>query len=147
MCTEAGVPDHVDEVIEMARNCLASPTVQRAIASGSYYREVPFTIPLDDGGFAVGRIDLLSRDGDGVVVADYKSDRITGPEIDARMDVYQGQAETYALSMARATGLSVRDVVLVFARPGIERTFDNELGSRGHGSVNPLAEARSHAKL
>jgi len=122
ICMEAGVPDQVAEVIEMARNCLASPTVQRAIASGSYYREVPFTIPMADRGFALGRIDLLLPHGDEVVIVDYKTDRVTEAQVGKRVEVYRTQATAYALGIFRSTGRPVSEVVLVFGWPGIEQS-------------------------
>ncbi len=120
MSLEAGVPDHLDEVIEMARNCLASPTVQRAIASGSYYREVPFTIPADDGGLAVGRIDLLFEDADELRLVDYKTDRVTEADLKNHVEIYGEQGSAYAIGANRSTGLAVGEVVFVFARLGIE---------------------------
>ena len=61
VCAEAAIPEREDEVLEMARRCLASPTVKRALESGEWWREVPFTVQAD-GGFAVGRVDLVFRD-------------------------------------------------------------------------------------
>ena len=49
ICAESGSPSTLDEVVELARRCLESPTVKRAIESGTYQREVPFTVPWDGG--------------------------------------------------------------------------------------------------
>ncbi len=83
VCLEAEIEDRAKEVREMAERCLSSPTVKRAIESGTCQREVPFTVPWD-GGFATGRIDLVYRDEDGLVVVDYKTDEVaTGDAGDA----------------------------------------------------------------
>ena len=61
----------------MARACLASPVVARALAADELWREVPYTRRVADG-YATGRIDLVFREGDELVVADWKSDSV-GP--------------------------------------------------------------------
>lgn len=63
ICGEAELDDHVDEVIRLARRCLASNVVQRALAADELVRELPFTIEIPDGpGYVNGRIDLLFRE-------------------------------------------------------------------------------------
>ena len=129
VCEEADVSDHLDEVLAMARNCLASEVVQRAIRSGAWWREVGFVVPEEgsrengDGGsasskagYTTGRVDLVFRDGQGVVVVDYKTNAVG----EAATEGHSGQAETYARGVGAATGLGVSDVVLVFARTGAE---------------------------
>jgi PD-(D/E)XK nuclease superfamily len=135
----------------MARNCLASPTVQRAIASGSLHREIPFTTPMNDNGFAVGRVDLLFRQGYELVIVDYKTDRVTEAQVGERMDVYRNQAAAYVSGILRSTGLSVNEVVFVFGRPGIERSVvpdpgfglplrsSERPGARGFPEVAPMS--------
>jgi ATP-dependent helicase/nuclease subunit A len=127
VCEEADVSDHLDEVLAMARNCLASEVVQRAMRSGRWWREVAFVVPgagssesgggaSSDAGYTTGRVDLVFRDGEGIVVVDYKTDA-TGA---TAMEGHAGQAETYGRGVGAATGLEVSDVVLVFARTGAE---------------------------
>jgi ATP-dependent helicase/nuclease subunit A len=123
VCEEADVTEHLDEVLAMARNCLASDAVQRAVRSGAWWREVTFMVPgtgssenghdaSPEAGHTSGRVDLVFRDGEGIVVVDYKTDA-TGA---AAMASHAGQAETYGRGVEAATGLDVKDVVLVFAR-------------------------------
>lgn len=119
---EAGVPGHADEVAALARACLASGVVQRARAAERAAREVAFTLPVGDG-FVEGRVDLLFREPDGLVIADYKTDRVTPEQVDARLAVYRNQAAVYAFAVAEATGLPVKEVVFVFARAGVERAI------------------------
>ena len=73
-----GIAEAADEVLEMARACLASPVVARALAADELWREVPYTRRVADG-YATGRIDLVFREGDELVVADWKSDSV-GPD-------------------------------------------------------------------
>ena len=77
VCLVAGIEDAADEVLELARACLASPVVARALAADELWREVPYTRRVEDG-YATGRIDLVFREGDELVVVDWKSDSV-GP--------------------------------------------------------------------
>jgi ATP-dependent helicase/nuclease subunit A len=112
------------EVLDLARRCLASASVQRALSADRYEREVPFAAVLNDGTQLVGRMDLVFREGDGLVIVDFKTDDVTTAEkVDAATAGHSGQAAAYAHAVERATGLAVREVVLVFARAGVERSL------------------------
>src|SRR5262249_55647204 len=58
---------------------LASPMVARALAADELWREVAYTRRVADG-YATGRIDLVFREGDELVVADRQSES-TGPAV------------------------------------------------------------------
>jgi ATP-dependent helicase/nuclease subunit A len=127
VCEEADVTEHLDEVLAMARNCLASEVVQRALQSRRWWREVGFVVPgtgssenrhdaCSEAGYTTGRVDLVFRDDQGIVVVDYKTDAVGA----TAMESHAGQAETYGRGVRAATGLEVKDVVLVFARTGGE---------------------------
>ncbi len=60
VCADGGTDDHLEEVLELARRCLETPIVRRAMTTADVHREVPFTMPADDGGFV--------RTGSGVEV-------------------------------------------------------------------------------
>ena len=120
ICVEAGIPEQVEGVIQMARNCLASPTVERALASGSYTREATFALA-GGRGLGVGRVDLLFYEGTESVIIDFKSDQIAETDIQQRMPLYEEQARAYATGVSESIVSSVRRVVFVFARLGIER--------------------------
>ena len=120
VCAEAGLLDRTGEVQEMAARCLSSAAVRRALASGAYWREVPFTV-IRGGGFAVGRVDLVYREGDALVVVDYKSDEVDAAQVEGHARAHHaGQAEVYAEALEQVTGLDVRQVVFVFPRAGVE---------------------------
>ena len=104
----------------MAARCLSSGAVRSALDSGTYWREVPFTVTRG-GGFAVGRVDLVYREGDALVVVDYKSDEVDAAQVEGHARTHHaGQAEAYADALARSTGCPVRRVVFVFPRAGSE---------------------------
>ncbi len=123
VCAEGGVEEHLAAVAAMARRCLGSAGVRRALASGSFHREVAFMVAGPDGALASGRVDLVFRDGEELVIVDYKTDTVAEAAVDAHIARHREQAALYAHAVARATGLAVREVVFVFARPGVERAF------------------------
>lgn len=120
ICAEFGIPQSTGEVIEMARRCLASPTVKRAIESGSYQREVPFTLRRN-GCYLAGRVDLVFNDGNELIVVDYKTDDVEGDDVaEHAQEVHGGQAESYAGAITTASGRPVTVIVFVYCRPGAQ---------------------------
>ncbi len=95
VCLEGDIAHDLPDVISMCRACLDSPSVNRALQLGSWWREVPFVVSHPSGGKAAergrltnGRVDMVFRDGDELVVVDYKTDK----------DVTEETAKKYALS-------------------------------------------------
>ena len=85
----------------------------------------PFTGPLVNG-----RVDLVHRDGDELIVIDYKTDRDVTKENaeDHAREKHSGQAEVYAQALAAASGLPAREVVFVYCKAGVEVAFrDGEI--------------------
>jgi ATP-dependent exoDNAse (exonuclease V) beta subunit len=110
----------------MCRACLQAESVQRALAGGRWWREVPFVLSRGNGdaggALATGRVDLVHEDGDELVVIDYKTDRdVTAENAEAHaLAKHSGQAEIYAQAFGAATGMPVREVVFVYCKAGIE---------------------------
>ncbi|HEY7802685.1 MAG TPA: PD-(D/E)XK nuclease family protein, partial [Dehalococcoidia bacterium] len=75
-------------------------------------------------GLAEGRIDLLfvedAPEGRGIVIVDFKTDAVSARDIETRAAHYRTQMLVYAWAAERAAGMPVREVVFLFARPGIE---------------------------
>ncbi|MBF6600840.1 MAG: UvrD-helicase domain-containing protein [Dehalococcoidia bacterium] len=158
IAAEFGLLGREQEVAQVAGRALRSPVVARALASGGrVLRELAFTAPLPPhdrndgggGGLAEGRIDLLfsERDDDGdagIVIVDFKTDAVTAREVDERAAQYRNQMLVYGWAAERATGLPVREVVFLFARPGIERAtvFDAALRAEAAELLsNPQTQA------
>ncbi len=133
VCAEGGVEEHLHAVTAMARRCLGSAAVKRALASGSFPREVAFMVAGTDGALASGRVDLVFRQGGELVIVDYKTDTVAEAAVDEHSERHREQAALYAHAVARSTGLPISEVVFVFARPGVERAFaaDAELMELG----------------
>jgi len=128
VCFEGDIAADLDDVIAMCRACLRAPSVQRALAGGRCWREVPFVLSRDrdadpdTGPLLSGRVDMVYRDGDELVVIDYKTDGDVTKETAAQyaLSHHAGQAEVYRQALASATGLAVREAVFVYCKAGAE---------------------------
>ncbi len=65
---------------------------------------------------------MVFRDGDELVVVDYKTDKDVTEETAEKYALahHAGQGEVYANGLATATGLKVREVVFVYCKAGAE---------------------------
>ena len=129
VCLEGDIADQLDDVVAMCRACLHSHCVQRALADGRWWREVPFVLSravdaavADAGPLATGRVDMVHEHDGELIVIDYKTDKDVTPESAEQhaLDHHSGQAEIYAEALAAATGLRVREVVFVYCKAGVE---------------------------
>jgi ATP-dependent exoDNAse (exonuclease V) beta subunit len=90
------------------------------LAGGRVWRETPFTWTDPHGVSFSGKLDLLAETTSGLLILDYKTDRVTGDELAARVDAYRPQALIYRDAMR---GLMKRDdvrLVLCFVDVGKE---------------------------
>ncbi len=94
--------------------------------SNKLLREVPVYFAMDsEAGSANpmdqimirGRLDLLIPIGDGFIIVDYKTDRVSGAELEQRTEMYRGQLQLYAQAIQRITGKNVIETILVFLHP------------------------------
>jgi ATP-dependent exoDNAse (exonuclease V) beta subunit len=129
VCKEGDIADDTDDVVAMCRACLLAPSVQGALAEGRFWREVPFVLSraaeetdADRGPLVSGRVDMVSRDGDELIVVDYKTDKGVTEDSAEQYAIahHAGQAEVYAQALSAATGLPVREVVFVYCKAGAE---------------------------
>ena len=90
------------------RGALAHPVLRRAAAARTCRREVPIALTLDDGVLVEGVVDAAFVDDGGWTVVDFKTD----VELGGRIEEYRRQVALYARAIARATGASVRGVLL-----------------------------------
>lgn len=68
-----------------------------------------------------GVADCFFEEDDGIVIVDYKTDRVFAEEdILARAEYYRGQIGAYAQALSRICGRNVKESVLFFLAPGKE---------------------------
>jgi ATP-dependent exoDNAse (exonuclease V) beta subunit len=116
-----GLSDSQDDITHLVNNVLASPTVAGASASNSW-REAWVAAEVADGVEVEGAIDLIIRNTDeSVTIVDYKTDRVTGADLQERAKGYEPQLAGYAIVLKKL-GMTVRDAVLVFADGGSDGT-------------------------
>jgi len=112
-----GVDTHTDAIVDMVHAALASPTVA-AGAGRRHWRELFVAMPVG-AGVLEGFVDLVLEEAEGLVVVDYKTDRVGGPTgLDVAASRYGPQVASYALALEEATGRPVRRCVLVFVGEG-----------------------------
>ena len=93
---------------EAAAKFFASEIGQRMLASPEVHREWDFNLCLRERGMIVqGMIDCAFREGDGWILLDYKTDRITDEQ--AFIEEYRPQLEWYAVALRELTGKPVRE--------------------------------------
>jgi ATP-dependent helicase/nuclease subunit A len=68
-----------------------------------------------------GQIDALIPTDNGLVLIDYKTDRVTEETVDARAEFYRGQVESYGNAVKSITGLPIIATYLVFLTPRLIR--------------------------
>ena len=113
-----GLADRAAEIEQLVAACLSSDAARRARAASACWQELPYTLRTADG-FETGRIDLVFREGDHLVVVDWKTDTVTPGQVAAAAEGHRPQAEAYVRALTAATPLPVAEVIFVFPRaPG-----------------------------
>ncbi|WP_194175010.1 UvrD-helicase domain-containing protein [Desulfofundulus thermobenzoicus] len=105
---------------------------RRALAAareGRLWREVPFTlglpvpdlypemagkVPPEETILLQGVMDLLLVEGDGLVIVDYKTDWLTGQDLDEGVNRYRIQLNLYARAAGKLLGRPVKEKYLYF---------------------------------
>lgn len=115
--------------IKAVKKLFDSPLGQRMKDCKKLYREFKFSLLWDAGeifGKAAGEqlllqgvVDCCLEEEDGLVLIDYKTDRVrTAEEIAKRSAFYRGQLLSYAAAMERIRGKKVKQRLLYFISPG-----------------------------
>ena len=140
-----GLSDSQDDITHLVNNVLASPTVAGASLSNSW-REAWVAAEVTDGTEVEGAIDLIIRNADETItIVDYKTDRVTGADLQERAKGYEPQVAGYAIVLKKL-GMTVRDAVLVFADGGLDGTAYEYVVPDLNAAKN-LAIAKIHDKV
>ena len=111
-----GVASRRADVVRLAQAGLATEAA-RAAAAGWHWRELWVAAPVG-GRLVEGYIDLLYEGPDGLVVVDWKTDRVDGDDDTAALLArYRLQGAGYAAAVEVVTGQPVARVVFGFLRP------------------------------
>ena len=103
---------------ELAFTFQSHPLGHRSRQSARVEREWGFLNAVGDVVIS-GQVDLWFVENDSVVLVDYKTNDLTAAEAPAAAAAYHAQLHLYALTIERATGLTVREAYLHFLRPDV----------------------------
>ena len=96
---------------------LSLPVLERARVATRVYRELPLWFP--EGEHLVeGVIDLVFEEAGGLVVVDYKTDHIADAQALDQAAHHAPQLQLYGRGLAQATGLPVRERLVLFTHLG-----------------------------
>ena len=119
--TDTSLPDSIQPRIAAF---LQSDLADRIRRSAHVEREYRFSIlrPIsdyaedlsDDELLLQGVVDCFFEEQDGLIVLDFKTDRITRAETAQRAEHYRTQLEAYALALEKIMGKPVREKILYF---------------------------------
>ena len=143
-----GIPDRADEIERSVRAALGSSSVRAAVESGRYWREVYVAVPIE-GVMIEGFIDLLYETPEGLVVVDYKTDRLPSEaELNAALERYRLQGAAYALALNEALRRAVARCRFVFVSPAgcVEREVA-EFHCRRQRSKKGSQQVGRHTRL
>ena len=124
----AGEPTELAALMALVEAVSSSDIWARSMASSERHSEVPFAIHRNGGDgpesgdrapqVLEGVIDLVFKEDDRWVVADYKTDRGDDPDFADRVRRYRAQVDLYAECWEQLTGEEVGERVLVFTAQG-----------------------------
>jgi ATP-dependent helicase/nuclease subunit A len=110
-------PDGARRAAEAADRALALPVMQRARRAARVWRELPLWFPEGEE-LVEGKVDLVFEDDGGLVLVDYKTDHIAAEHAQVQAGSHAGQLQLYGRGLAQATGLPVRERLVLFTALG-----------------------------
>jgi len=122
---EQSIPGMAEKIAGLCQKCLAHPLLERARRSKRIFREVPFSMFLEER-IVEGKIDLLFEEGDRWVIVDYKTDELSPEAMENRFLSYREQGIWYAHAVQKVAKGKVKEVVFFFVRPGEVRSIEGE---------------------
>jgi ATP-dependent exoDNAse (exonuclease V) beta subunit len=121
-----GTANHADaeDLRDMVTRFAASPLRERIGVAGRVRTELPFAFPLEPDG-AGGRsllingiVDVHAAEADGLLIVDYKSDRLEGRDpAELTAEAYETQRIVYALAALQSGAARVEVVYCFLERP------------------------------
>ncbi|MCY3610952.1 MAG: UvrD-helicase domain-containing protein [Gemmatimonadetes bacterium] len=117
----AGEPTELEALMALVEAVRGSDIWARAMASSERHSEVPFALSRGEPNrpdVLEGVIDLVFKDGNRWVVADYKTDMGDDPDFEERSGRYRAQVDLYAECWEQLTEEKVGERVLVFTAQG-----------------------------
>jgi RecB family exonuclease len=145
----------VEDIAGMIEGFVRSPLRDRIARAGRARSELPFAFTLDSarGGRSLlvnGVVDVLAEEDAGVLVVDYKSDRLDGAEPEALFEeAYEVQRIVYALAALRGGADRVEVAHVFLERPDdpLSAVFERADEERLERDLRALAAGVSGGKF
>ena len=102
---------HIDH--DKIRRYLNSTLVKRLKIAQTFYKETPFVLKMDDQ-YVQGIIDLYLEESDGLVLVDYKTDKIGKESMAVIANRYRMQLIIYEKALVQLTGKKVKEKAIYF---------------------------------
>jgi ATP-dependent exoDNAse (exonuclease V) beta subunit len=110
-------PERARRAGEAAGRTLTLPLLERARRSGRVWREMAVWFP-EAADLVEGVVDLVFEEDGALVVVDYKTDSVTAEQALDQAAHHAPQLQLYARGLTQATGMPVRERVVVFTSLG-----------------------------
>jgi ATP-dependent helicase/nuclease subunit A len=110
------------ELARLVGSTLEHPLIGRARRAEFLQRELPFIYEFE-GLLVEGIVDLVFREGEELVVVDYKTDVGEEETLERRWSHYSRQGMIYALALAEISGMAVKEVSFLFVRKGFVKSL------------------------
>jgi ATP-dependent helicase/nuclease subunit A len=91
--------------------------MHRARKAARLWRELPVWFP-DGADLVEGVVDLVFEEEGGLVLVDYKTDHIALDQAQSQAAHHAPQLQLYGRGLAQATGLAVRERLVLFTALG-----------------------------
>ena len=102
---------------EAAQRALDLPVMHRARKAAQLWRELPVWFP-EGADLVEGVVDLVFEEDGALVIVDYKTDHIVEEQAVAQAAHHAPQLQLYGRGLAQATGLPVRERLVLFTALG-----------------------------
>jgi len=112
-------PDRAEAAADAVERALSLPALERARRSPRVWRELRLWFP-DGDELVEGAVDLVFEEDGELVVVDYKTDAIADEQAIAQAAHHAPQLQLYGRGLAQASGLRVRQRLVVFTGIGRE---------------------------
>ncbi len=109
--------DAAARAADAATRALSLPVMQRARRATRVWRELPLRF-VDEDDLVEGVVDLVFEEGGELVVVDYKTDHISAGQALDQAAHHAPQLRLYGRGLTLATGLHVRERVVLFTTLG-----------------------------
>jgi ATP-dependent exoDNAse (exonuclease V) beta subunit len=110
-------PDGARRAADAVQAVLALPVLERARRARRVFRELPLVFP-DAADLVEGVVDLVFEEEAAFVLVDYKTDAIAPEQALAQAAHHAPQLRLYGRGLAQATGLPVKERLVVFTHLG-----------------------------